>query len=304
MGSGDSIIIESNSDNDNLLGIIDCHKLSGINPTLELLKQKRLDKLDFILWSHPHADHYNGLLEVLEYCESKNINITFFGFTVEIDPKILSGLLNNSVNENKLAGRIYRKANELEKSGLIEHRVRVCESVKNIIIDKDYELNFLAPNQLEMDEYLTSVIDNSYTVKEKTDPNQVSLVTCIESDTNYILLTSDTTKNVLKRIGIKTLKKTNKKLILGQVPHHGSIHNHSKEFWKRLKYDKKTPLAISVGINDKTKPSPVVVSDLTNLDYDLKMTSMPSENTNGFILDDFSERASQPDSIGDIVFEF
>ncbi len=78
VGQGDSIIIEwQNDDEEDKIGIIDSNQHNG-NPVLDYIKQRKTKEIEFIVLSHPHSDHFSGLLEILEYCKENLIEINNF----------------------------------------------------------------------------------------------------------------------------------------------------------------------------------------------------------------------------------
>ena len=73
VGQGDSIIIEWKRDSLSKIGIIDCNLMGNKNPTLEHIISSNYSEIDFIILSHPHYDHFSGLVQILEYCELNKI---------------------------------------------------------------------------------------------------------------------------------------------------------------------------------------------------------------------------------------
>lgn len=290
-GAGDSLFIRFKSDVREKIGIIDCKRISGANPTLEEIKKINPSTLDFILLSHPHDDHLNGMEELLEYCDQKGIGITLFGFTVDVNESFLNAIITSDKKMNRLAN-LWRKTIELDKKGIIKHRSRI-NTVHEISVFDEYKIKFLAPVQLEVEQYYKTLFSTNLQLKASSNPNLLSLVTIIEAEDWYVIFTSDAEKNTLKRIGLDHLKKSQYKrqLKLGQVPHHGSIENHYKEFWKTKFYEKNTPLAISVGPNNNMHPSQQVIDELVGLDYKVEQTwSDKTSNRNYSPLDMYSNR--------------
>lgn len=65
-GHGDSIVLEYHGEAGPVYGVIDSNKESGqIPPALNKLHQLGADRLSFVALTHPHADHYRGLLDIL-----------------------------------------------------------------------------------------------------------------------------------------------------------------------------------------------------------------------------------------------
>lgn len=144
-----------------------------------------------------------------------------------------------------------------------------------IKLNNKYSLKFISPAIDEITSYTTKVFDENLKLKNSPNHNIVAISAIIESDSKYVLLTSDIEFNSLKRIGRRILKNNSKKLVLAQVPHHGSRDNHYKEFWNLRNRDKQVPIAISCGPNGYDHPAPEVILDLEELDYRVEATSNP-----------------------------
>ncbi|MFY0698389.1 MAG: hypothetical protein JXR11_11090 [Balneola sp.] len=272
VGNGDGIVINLDTKK-NRVGIIDANRVDGKNPVLDHLVNKKINKLEFIFISHPHFDHYSGILEILDYCESRKIQIKHFGYTTDLNKTILEALNKNvSRDKLKLLAEIYRKASELEQSGLINQRVLLTNNSKTYNFSKNSNIAFLSPTQTERDSYNKSIHSDFEIRDSSSSANILSLVTIFNLNDEYVLLTSDAEKSTLERIGIKLLKNDPRNIVLGQIPHHGSLKNHRREFWKRLKYNPQTPLIISTGPNSHKHPSPTVIDELNQLDYDVHLT--------------------------------
>ncbi len=62
VGQGDSVLIE----NDGSFGLIDAGVPEAGHAIVQYLQQTGVEKLDFVLMTHPHADHIGGMKAVLE----------------------------------------------------------------------------------------------------------------------------------------------------------------------------------------------------------------------------------------------
>ena len=67
VGHGDSVIIEYVSSTGPVFGVIDSNRTGqNIPAALQKLRELGANKLSFVALTHPHQDHYKGLLEILE----------------------------------------------------------------------------------------------------------------------------------------------------------------------------------------------------------------------------------------------
>lgn len=67
-GYGESIILEMPGGR---WGVVDCYTPNlgkpNFNPTLRFLRERSVGELEFLALTHPHADHYHGLKDLLEH---------------------------------------------------------------------------------------------------------------------------------------------------------------------------------------------------------------------------------------------
>ncbi|MBK9189977.1 MAG: hypothetical protein IPM33_13625 [Phycisphaerales bacterium] len=88
VGDGDCIVIEFP---DSSVGVVDSRSRPGSNqsPAIDLVRGK---KLAFCCMTHPHADHYRGLREVLEVADTTGWQSPLFWHTLSDLDKIASDL--------------------------------------------------------------------------------------------------------------------------------------------------------------------------------------------------------------------
>lgn len=79
---GDSIILQYESDKGTYFGLIDSNNpnKNNIPPALNKLQSLGAEKLSFVALTHPHADHYSGLLKTIQEYEGKIDH--FFSFPI------------------------------------------------------------------------------------------------------------------------------------------------------------------------------------------------------------------------------
>ena len=68
-GYGESIVLEMPG---NRWGVIDCYaelNKPDLNPTLGFLRERSVRRLEFLALTHPHADHYHGLKDLLDHLQ-------------------------------------------------------------------------------------------------------------------------------------------------------------------------------------------------------------------------------------------
>lgn len=274
VGNGDSIIIEYWVNDSKKIGIIDVCTNAGNNSVLKHIRNEEYSKIEFLVISHFHHDHCSGLKPLLQYCKEENIEIGFFGYPILLDSRIIESL-KISKEKKRDIGSAFKYAYDLYKAGLILEMKDVGLGYEAIKLNNKYNLKFISPAVDELTSYTAKVFDKDLKLKDNPNHNLVAISAIIESDSEYVLLTSDIEFNSLKRIGKRILKKNSKKLILAQVPHHGSRDNHFKEFWNLRNRDKNIPIVISCGPNGYNHPAQEVILDLESLDYKVEATSNP-----------------------------
>lgn len=166
------------------------------------------------------------------------------------------------------------KVRDLETSGLIQQRGLVTDTTAPFRLDVGRELQILAPGEAELEGFIRTLVDDNLDFKKQPDANWLSVLCMVHWASGYLLLTSDSVIAAQRRVSLKRLRKESRKLVLGQVPHHGSANNYEKEFWKRLLHDRSTPAAVSVGPNQFGHPSPDVEVSLGSLGYRVMRTGL------------------------------
>ncbi len=256
VGQGDSIIIEWQKDSATKIGIIDCNHYNKINPVLEYLISSKYKEIEFIILSHPHFDHFSGLREVLEYCETKKILVKKFLHTSQQVPAYLRVATKSVIASNELI-LLFKKIKALRKNGIIEYLTYISDDIRDLTLNNELSLRFLAPSTVEYEQFLnkTPLFDEEE-AHNNAQANWLSTIVKVYATDWYIILTSDSTVETLKRVGIKHKPEfSGTTLKLGQSPHHGAKGNHYDGFWKTKTHESKTPIIFSVGDNNYKHPS-------------------------------------------------
>ena len=279
---GDAIILKWQDNDGNLeMGIIDCSLCKhNTNPILDELKDNPRAKLKFLILTHPHNDHYSGLIEIINYLYQSNRVLDYFihscGFSVEKLNLIFSKELNLDEIFEILTRPVFLKSdkNDLEYiyKVLVRHELdeiasqknklekRIINKVVNISshiwplkITSFLSLEFKSPiYSVEVKKYLNSLIkDNSkkyIDLGKDNNPNAnyLSIISEISFYENKIILSSDAMKVSFLRL--KNDVSEYKKIKLYQIPHHGSKYNFRKTYWNHfLKHCENCSFIISAG---------------------------------------------------------
>lgn len=275
VGQGDSIIIEWADNGQEKIGIVDAHLLSnGLNPVLEHLKVKMPDEIEFIILSHGHYDHCSGLSEVLDFCKAKGIRIC----------KLFHTLSGKSV---QIFSKESRTKKRLSLELLFDNFIKYTDEGENKIIDYYDDIKTVTPDIRLNDDIFISVLSPTKTLLDKLDKdigryiggykgsvpniNKASTILKITKGDEYVLLVADSTISKMSKIEPVLEGHT---MLLGQVPHHGSIYNHRLKFWENISRSKDCKAVFSVGVNHSDKlPDEQVVRELNNLKYIIHSTN-------------------------------
>lgn len=284
VGQGDSIIVEwLNRDNVLQVGIIDC-KLApdGSNPVLDYLKSLDAYTLSFIVFTHPHKDHYDGSIGLMDYLLDNNRRVEHLLGTFWFDPNFITRfakaeaiLLNNFIDAKAKIRHLVRQSAIALDTGFD-------------LVDNVLKLKCFAPSGEELMAFQEKLrIEQGEKFSSGTQAaNYLSTVIMIEGKDSYILFTADAHESVFESFLPLRQPFINKSLRLAQVPHHGAAHNYVERFWSKLKKEPDCVAAVSVGKNNYGHPSEQVLRALHKNRYIVHFTA--SVNGAKFFLKDLS----------------
>jgi beta-lactamase superfamily II metal-dependent hydrolase len=248
VGQGDSIIVEWDRQGQKCIGIIDCNIYEGSNPTLDYLTASSITSIEFIILSHFHVDHFSGMADVFNYCIQKNIRVKFFYHTVS---SFLSEIYNQFYTQN-----IYYQVEKFIKSfdpfvDSVSETILAQHYTKDHRLTENITLSFLAPQGQAYDKMAKQVARKVIGQRQTlADINKLSTIISIQSsDDECVLLTSD----AAKRSFTKLRNYVSTRVLLVQVPHHGSKYNLDEKFWQNIKKQSDCPAVFSVGDVPKDK---------------------------------------------------
>jgi len=265
VGQGDAIYIKTPKGNDILIDggpnekVLDClgRHMHFYDRDIELM-----------VLTHPHSDHFTGLISVLERYSVKKI------------------VLENIYAQNNEKFEVFRQKVAEEKAEIYNPK-----GGDKIVID-GVELTALWPREVIGDRRLwetgeTRVAKGAGEEREKVlgvstvsgDLNEYSLVFLLKNNNFRALLTGDADKEVLSNIselkeGFGDFDFFQKPLDLLKVPHHGSEHSLSTTLIYQLK--PKTAV-ISVGKNSFGHPASEILKILSEKDIKILRTDRDKE---------------------------
>jgi competence protein ComEC len=308
VGQGDAILLEWIDNNECLkIGIIDCNEIAFIDKKIERPNlrqpednQKILKKsiiVDYLKTYHPtlktidfilvtHKDHFSGIEYILEYCSDQKIKINYFFHTWSRILEYLAKVNHKDVefsSKNEKFTTLLNKMHEYKSSGIIVKEQNI-DNTWFTKLSNNIRLKFtqVSPTQKEYGVFSektkgwTNPNISSDDKSESNDDSKLmnSLSTIIEifiNNEHKIILTSDTSIESITEYLMADTQEYKSCLI--QVPHHGSIKNHSKSLYTSVNAAEKKAI-ISVGKHYRYKhPSKEVIDDLINLGYKIFYTN-------------------------------
>ena len=266
VGQGDSIILKSENNSKTVWSIIDCNKVGDNNPVLNFVKDNKIEEIQYVILSHPHTDHFSGLLELIDYCHQNKIIINYFVHTCSPFARYIKIAFYSLEAEDKF-WKLISRISELHESGYLKD-CGVSEPFSTLPLGNGAELGTLAPGRdehkkLAKPKKLPEEVEGNYSTA-----NWLSTLFKItfSSSGNYSLLTSDCNKDSFNRV--RKNVHNSEVLQLVQIPHHGSGHSFSKSFFKDRRKAANTVAVISSG-NKYGHPHKEVIDTLTESGYNI-----------------------------------
>lgn len=275
VGHGDSIVLEFRDENHAAsFAVIDSNcKQGSPPPALELLKSLGATSLSFVAITHPHADHYMGMKEILKHF-SNRIEV-LYTFPIQRD----SQMLNKAVSIYKKyyceTDSLSVKSKSIELAAILKlasNRVATVwetpTGFKNPITAKGFSgvsiSAILPPSNVKGD--IFHKISSESLEPENESLNDLSMAFLIEYAGKQIVLGGDGTyKNWVyqgkrwEQAGIKLSP------IAVKLPHHGSKHDCSAKvqdiIFGNIQEQPENVVAC-ISANGKSHPAPEIMDEL------------------------------------------
>ncbi len=294
VGQGDSIIFEWEENSIVKIGIIDCNKNGKSNPVIEHLNRRQNYLIEFIILSHPHTDHFSGMLELLQFLKERSIGIKSFFHTCASQKEYLQHSIRG-INDKKILTNIFRLISEMDSIGLVTNYGFVNDLTSELKLVDDIRLKILAPSSSEYAKFNKKAFKNNSLLNNNPDANFLSTLIKVYNGKWFLLFTSDVMYDVFWRLNRDGFKFQEDHFLFGQIPHHGSAENYYPTFWRLINHNSKTLAIVSVGENSYGHPSKNVIDDLNNNSYSARLTNFndsyrSTENSLSTSLDVISEK--------------
>lgn len=281
VGQGDSILLEWIEDGKNKIGIIDCNIKDGKNPVRDYIRDAGYKNIEFLILSHPHTDHYSGMVKLLDYCETAGVGISSFAHTLHLlatDYHKYLNAIEAGTEEKRQFEKFLKKVHTLRSAGIIKYIDFLVEGSVVDITD-GIQMRCLSPCGDEARTYMKAV--DLEPAKNKTkasaSANYLSTVFKVVVGDKYLLLTSDSEVQTFERIRSQNRyrKLTTKNLTVCQLPHHGAESNYHPPFWNYVKLAENPQAVASAGVREKYKhPHLPVLMGFHNQGYTIHSTNI------------------------------
>ncbi|WP_010654231.1 ComEC/Rec2 family competence protein [Fluoribacter dumoffii] len=244
---GDAIVIEYLTENTSHWVVIDSNYVKRnnqiISPTYEFLKKRKVEKIDAVIITHLHSDHYSGLEEILINFDIEKVYIppflstkpALFNKQIKAIRKKIEELINRSDDE-LLGKRAYSLAYIIKY--LSENEPKVCEitgpeNIFRLPFCKDPLGVVLLPLPKIKGKLIQMIESENFELDSFDSMNDASIVLSLKMGKNNIIFGADSTQlqwqdhqRQLIRSGVTCLDST-----MLKAPHHGSKHNNTTKIY-------------------------------------------------------------------------
>lgn len=235
VGHGDSIIVELLGDHGSTFGLVDCCKKreagQDVNVPLRKLQSLGAAHLGFVALTHPHADHFEGLSEILEVFRGRVSAL--FTYPIDKEPGRIRRLAEN-----------YRRHLESTDSETVSRQILEFISIlkfakscpiwesksgrRSLMLAPGFEavlVNSVMPPDSVKGKHFTD-IDKGVLKIEDEKANELSLAIEIEYAGNLIMLGGDATHGNWK---YQHARLAFPNAMIAKLPHHASRHDCTPE---------------------------------------------------------------------------
>lgn len=239
--------------------VIDCYIYQDLNKTIEILKENGVEKLDYLCWTHPDADHSEGMVDLFEKFVTNE--------TIVNIPE------NSEANQEQCSGRViklFEKLCDITKNNRGSHNIYTVSDVKDLLAYCD-DISFLY-NNLRYSLKMKSIAPNSSVLREKFihdkfEKNDCSIVFIMEFGKLLFMFTGDVENETLNCMNSKNIPKD---LFFLKIPHHGS--KSSNALLKNLN-SVNIACSTSYKIGKSNLPEDEIIDDYKKICQKLFMTS-------------------------------
>ncbi|MEN0006433.1 MAG: hypothetical protein AAF798_19935, partial [Bacteroidota bacterium] len=226
---------------------------------IEFIKKNNISEIEHIFLSHPHDDHFSGMLDLLTYCEANKVKINYFLHTCVTTPDYLMSAVKSRISE-ELLFKIFSYISVKASQGSMNTGYFIADiPMSKFSLSPSLRLEIMSPSFAEEQKYTGNAMPKYIEEGEsnKAKANYLSSVFEISHASNnwFVILTADADNSTFTRMKKHKTHET-RKLILAQMPHHGARANFNQSFWySRIANNKGVYFVASVGNNGYGHPA-------------------------------------------------
>jgi len=269
---GDSIVLDLKTENQRAFGVIDSNCRANTKPkALALLEKLGAERLSFVALTHPHKDHYRGLLEILKAFHGRIDKFYLFNIG-DIGPKRVKQLAKPYLDAAARQDDAEITQIAAEFVGIIKY---IYENMQNDIVLLGGESLELFPPRFDGPKifsilpplkakgaYFQRLTTGDPAICENIADNEMSSAFRILYGKSDIVLGGDGTianwRNHRRAVHFRD-DYINADVV--KLPHHGSEHDCSDEVLNYLFAGSGQRVA-AISANGQTHPSPDVIKNL------------------------------------------
>ena len=263
--NGDCIIVEFSDGSDKAFGLIDCNRTPRrVSPALDRLKGLGADHLEFVCITHPDADHYTGIFDVLQAYDGRISTFATFPLsTLLTDDERLKRYAHKVLqlvdrgDDEEIATRHLELLQILQfakEKFLPDNWIEVTGDHDRIGLSGfgDVEFYGIGPPKKMRGAIVQSVLSSA--AFAKVDNNEVSVAIEIRYAGRRVTLGGDATndnwvwhRRYREKLGLTITSD------LVKLPHHGSRYDNSSDTLRDFFNGKDRPIAI-ISANGRSHP--------------------------------------------------
>lgn len=286
-GWGESIVLEypKNSKEEMCWGVIDCYQ----KPVLDFLQDRGVKELEFICWTHPHADHHNGLPDLLEEYEDRIKRFwRFGGYNAHILVMFYDVLTRKEsvIEGHRATYKRLKRIFDFAKRQQDRNRdsFKILSDIHNNLINIKYNdkcsfcISSLSPSTTLVDEYTSRIGKCLHQVRESKEDfnfnltefdgshNNVSTILLVEFGQTRLLFGADAVEEVWNDVFVNE-ERLNTPITLNsnfvKISHHGSEGAYHRDSWLEIA-DTELPHAVVTPFDSSDLPRNEVLNVLRN----------------------------------------
>lgn len=269
-------------------------------PPVQFLKERKVEELSFLCLTHPHDDHFSGMLEFLN-----EFRVTEFWHSGALSQQHLRWIITQEIVDSRMVGdrdresrlnelmKIYKKVAALRKRPPQRRRKRKKKKVK---VDRQHlvlrpavlgtslfpfpqpragtTITAIAPSGEEKDAYERSLgkcfVNGELVESSSRDHNQISLGLIVKCGTTVVVLGGDVEKKNWEAAIRDYAQQLEANLV--KVSHHGSKNSYCEGLWEAHGAGDSTTHAVCTGYRSSGLPRTETLDEIRKQEIPIYLT--------------------------------